>query len=171
MKRLLAMLMVLCLCCGAAMAEDLYWPDVSSRVTDAGYKGKFATFQEVAVRIWLPESFTAAVLDDGQRDGGLIGSFRSEELNANVVVNYTDLYGVDLEALRDAALTNPDCTNVTVLAINDLPALRYYTRGGDRMVLEFVTQRGYDMKFSMWPIYGGAPSVVWDAISASIQPE
>ena len=171
MKKLMAVLMVLCLTCGAALAEDVFWSDVSSRVTDAGYKGKFATFQEVAVRIWLPESFRAAELDDEQRDGGLIGSFRSEELNANVVVNYNDLYGVGMEELKAAAMSNPDCSDVTVLAINDLPALRYYTRGGDRMVLEFVTQRGYDVKFSLWPIYGGAPSVVWDAISGSIQAE
>ena len=56
MKKIFAILMALCLFCGVALAEttEINWADVAAALEQSGVDGDFVSFDEVAVKLWLP---------------------------------------------------------------------------------------------------------------------
>ena len=76
MKKILAILMALCMFCGVAMAEaatELNWDEIAPIIEQSGVAGDFVTFDEIAVKIWIPEGMNSVELAQEDIDKGFIG--------------------------------------------------------------------------------------------------
>ena len=90
MKKLVVLILALCMLCSAAFAADLNWSDVEEAASQIA--GEFKTFDEISVKIWIPDTLQAVELSDDDRENGYIGYFADE--NSAVAVQYVDMNGM-----------------------------------------------------------------------------
>ena len=76
MKKLVVLILALCMLCSVAFANELTWASVEEAASQIA--GEFKTFDEISVKIWIPEVLQAVELSDEDRESGYIGylSFR-----------------------------------------------------------------------------------------------
>ena len=100
MKKLFALMLALCLVlCSAALAEnEISWDQVEPLLTENGINGEFVTFEQIAVKVWIPEGMTA--VEDMPEN--YIGYFGSPDQIGLVCGAYLVYY----EELKDFALWN-----------------------------------------------------------------
>ena len=53
MKKLVVLILALCMLCSVASAADLNWADAEEAASQIA--GEFKTFDEISVKIWIPE--------------------------------------------------------------------------------------------------------------------
>ena len=94
MKKLFALMLALCLMLGtAAMAESaVNWEDIAPQLEAAGITGEFVTFDQIAVKLFIPEGMNAAELPDDS----FIGYFAADDGDA-IAIQYVDVNGMDLD--------------------------------------------------------------------------
>jgi len=93
MKKLVVLILALCMLCSVASAADLNWADAEEAASKIA--GEFKTFDEISVKIWIPEVLQAVELSDEDRESGYIGYFASDD--AAVAVQYVNMEGMSLE--------------------------------------------------------------------------
>jgi hypothetical protein len=77
MKKILCALLMLCLLVPAALAEEttLNW-ETAAQILEAGnVTGEFHTFDEIAVKIWLPEGMLPVELTEEDKENGYISNW------------------------------------------------------------------------------------------------
>ena len=173
MKKLFAILMALCmlLSCAALAeaAEEVNWSDVEATLAEAGVTGEFATFDEIAVKIWIPEGLPAVELTDEDRENGYIGYFQNDE--AQLAVVYVNVDGMSIEDYAAALAETDGVENIAMLNINGLPGVRYQMPENDTLNIAFATEAGYILEVTMAPLSADSAAVVWGIVGASIQAE
>ncbi len=168
MKKLFALILALCLLCAcAAMAENtttITWEEVSPLVAEI--PAEFVTFDQIAVKIWIPAGMTAAPAEDLSE--GMIGYY--EEDGSAVSVTYVDVDGADL-AEYAAYLTNEGMEEVETGTVNGLPCVtyKYDSDAGKVLCIAFATQAGYLLEVVAGPVVSEADELGASAILASIQ--
>ena len=76
MKKFIAVVVALCLMMTFALAEEapaLNWEDFEPALEASGVSGQFYTFDEIAVKMWLPEGINPTELTEEDVDNGYIG--------------------------------------------------------------------------------------------------
>ena len=173
MKKLFAILMALCLfVSGAALAEaaeEVNWSDVAEVIEASGVNGDFHTFDEIAVKIWIPEGLEPVELTQEDVDAGYIGYFQNEE--AALAVVYVDVDGASIEDYANSLAGMEDVENIAMLNINGLQGVRYQLPEKDSLNIAFATEAGYILEVTMAPLSAEGADVVWGVVGASIQPE
>lgn len=173
MKKLFAILMALCLfVSGAALAEaaeEVNWSDVEDIIAESGVNGEFHTFDEIAVKIWIPEGLDSVELTQEDRDEGYIGYFENEE--AALAVVYVNMDGASIEDYAATLAETDGVENIAILNINGLPGVRYQMLENDSLNIAFATEAGYILEVTMAPLSTEGADVVWGVVGASIQPE
>ena len=91
MKKLFAAMIALCLLlCSAALAEEtvqVNWSDYfEGAVAAADVAGGFVTFDEIAVKFWIPDMLKPVELTDEDRANGFIGYYADENNEAKLAV-------------------------------------------------------------------------------------
>ena len=169
MKKLFALMLALCLVlCSAALAEnEISWDQVEPLLTENGINGEFVTFEQIAVKVWIPEGMTA--VEDMPEN--YIGYFASEDGDAVSVV-YANAEGMDLETYAQVVAENGGA-NIETGTVNGLPCITYeFTNdAGLCQVCSFTTEAGYILEVTCWPLSEENAELVWGAVTASIQPE
>ena len=115
MKKIVCVLMALCLMLAAtaAMAEaTLNWSDFEPILSESGVNGEFVTFDQVAVKIWIPEGMNAAELTQEDIDKGFIGYFAPEDQSASLSVVYVNTDGMTLEEYGEALAAQEGVTEI-----------------------------------------------------------
>ena len=79
----------------AAEAAELSWDMVSESAAEV--EGDFVTFDEIAVKIWVPAVMQAVELTDEDVENGYIGYFSNEENTWNLAVVYANVDGMSIE--------------------------------------------------------------------------
>ena len=130
MKKLFCVLMVLCLVvtAAAALAEAapaLNWEDFSPILEASGVSGEFYTFDEVAVKIWLPEGMYPVELTEEEQEIGFIGYFMPEDESGAVSVVYVDVSGMSLEEYGEYLASEAGATEIEVGTVNGFPCVSY----------------------------------------------
>ena len=99
MKKFLCVLLMLCLLVPAALAEEtaLNWENIVPALEKANLTGEFHTFDEIAVKIWLPEGMLPVELTEEDKENGYIGYFMPEDQSAQMAVVYLDTNGMSLD--------------------------------------------------------------------------
>ena len=93
MKKLVCVLVALCLIATAAVAlaeaaPALNWEDVTPILEAGGVSGDFYTFDEIAMKIWLPEGMYPVELTEEDREKGFIGYFMPEDESGAAVCRW-----------------------------------------------------------------------------------
>ena len=151
MKKLFALMLALCLLGLVALADALVWAgDVEAAA--AQFEGEFKTFDEIAVKIWIPSELTAIELNDEDREEGYIGYFTSEDGEKAVAVQYVDMEGMSLEEFEANLRASEDIDQSSIEAgtVNGLTCLSY--KNEDNGVLSFTTEKGYILEVVCGPL-------------------
>ena len=139
MKKLVVLILALCMLCSAAFAADLNWSDVEEAASQIA--GEFKTFDEISVKIWIPDTLQAVELSDDDRENGFIGYFADE--NSAVAVQYVDMNGMSLEEYEAALKEDAEVSEIEAGTVNGLPALSYMLKEKDVACVAFTTEMGY----------------------------
>lgn len=173
MKKLLCVVMALCLMMTAALAEEatLNWADFEPILEESGVAGEFVTFDEIAVKIWIPEGMNAVELSEEDVEQGFIGCFAPDDQSAQLSVVYADVSGMTLEEYGETLSSTEGVTEVEYGTVNGLPCVTYQMPEQDTVSIAFTTEAGYVLEVTCWPLSEENAVLVWGAVTASIQPE
>lgn len=171
MKKLLSVVIALCMMMCVALAEEvpaLNWEDFEPALEAGGVTGQFYTFDEIAVKMWLPEGLNPVELTDEDKENGYIGYFQPEDQSATVAVMYVDVQGMSLEDYA-AALPEYGATEIEVGTVNGLPCVSYELPEQDSVSVTFTTEAGYVLEVTCAPLSEENAELVWGAVVSSIQ--
>ena len=174
MKKLFAAMIALCLLlCSAALAEEtvqVNWSDTfEGAIAAANIAGDFVTFDEIAVKFWIPAELKAVELTDEDKANGYIGYFADENNEAQLAVVYANVNGMTLEQYAEAVKASEGVAEVEMAVINGLPAVSYKVPESDTLNVAFTTQQGYVLEITMAPLSTEGADLVWGAVASSIQ--
>ena len=171
MKKLFALMLALCLLCGCTALADneITWDQVSPQLEAAGVTGDFVTFDEIAVKVFIPTGAKAAELSDEDKANGFIGYFTDESGDA-IAVQYVNVEGMDLETYAAQVAENGG-TEIEAGTVNGLPCITYeFTAdAGLCRVCSFTTQAGYILEVAVGPLADDNAKLGAGIVLASIQ--
>lgn len=172
MKKLFAILTALCLllCCAATAETYVNWSDFEAQIAESGLEGNFYTFDEIAVKLWVPNFLMPGELTDQDKEDGYIGWFTSEDQSAQIAVMYVPLGGMSLEEYG-ANLEEAGAVGVGYGTINGLPTVSYQMPDNNSVNVAFTTEAGYVLEIIMFPADDEGAVSMWTLVAASIQPE
>ena len=167
MKKLFALALALCLLCGCTALADneINWEQVSPQLEAAGVTGDFVTFDDIAVKVFIPTGVNAVELSDEDKSKGYIGYFTDGSDDA-IAVQYVDVEGMDLETYA-AKVAEVGGTEIETGTVNGLPCISY--EYNTNMICAFTTQKGYILEVAVGPLPDDNAKLVAGFILASIQ--
>ena len=151
MKKLFALVLALCLLGSVAMADELVWAgDVETAASQI--EGEFHTFNEIAIKVWIPSFLKEIELNSEDKEEGYIGYFQSEDGETAVAVQYVDMEGMTLEDFEAnlRASSDIDQSSIEAGTVNGLTCLSY--KNEDNGVLSFTTEKGYILEIVAGPM-------------------
>ena len=168
MKKLFALVLALLMLGSFACAEgvNLSWDDVAEQA--ATIEGEFKTFDEISVKIWIPDVLKESELSDEDREGGYIGYFMTDDQSAAVGVQYVDMNGMSLDDYQEAISEDEGVTEIERGTLNGFDALSYEYNGNG--VIAFTTEMGYILEVSCGPLSDDGFKAVAAIVICSIQP-
>ena len=167
MKKLVVLILALCMLCSVAFANELTWASVEE--TASQIAGEFKTFDEISVKIWMPDVLKAVELSDDDREGGYIGYFETEDETAAIAVQYVNVEGMSLEEYAAILSEDSEVSDLEAGTVNGLNTLSYTIPGKDTGVLAFATEMGYILEVSCRPLSDEGFASVVGIILCSIQ--
>ena len=165
MKKLVVLILALCMLCSVAFANELTWASVEE--TASQIAGEFKTFDEISVKIWIPEVLQAVELSDEDRESGYIGYFASDD--AAVAVMYVNMEGMSLEEYEAQLKEDSEVSDIEAGTVNGLPALSYAIKDKDTGVVAFTTEMGYILEVACGPLSNEGFAQMVGIILSSIQ--
>jgi len=174
MKKLLCVVMALCLALTAvvALAEEapaLNWEDIEPALEAGNVAGEFVTFDDIAVKIWIPEGLNPVELSQEDIDKGFIGYFAPDDQSAALSVVYVDVNGMSLEEYGEYLANEAGASEIEVGTVNGLPCVSYKLAEQDTYSITFTTEAGYALEVTCWPASQEGAELVWGAVIGSIQ--
>ena len=124
MKKLFALMTVLCLLCCCALAEtaEASWEQVEETAT-AAYPGSIIPLGVYSLGMYVPDSFHTVEVTDEQKAAGVF--FILEDDNGcRISGTYQSLGDNDVDYLVDE-LTKAGATDLADIVINEIPAINY----------------------------------------------
>ena len=150
--------------------NSLNWEDVEPILEAGEVNGDFHTFDEIDVKIWLPEGCDPVELTDEDKENGYIGYFMPEDESAAVAVVYVDVNGMSLEEYAEYLASEDDVAEVEAGTVNGFPCVTYKMPENDSMNITFTTEAGYALEVTCTPASEENAELVWGVVMASIQP-
>ena len=172
MKRILCALLMLCLLVPAALAEEtnvLNWETVVPVLEAANVTGQFYTFDEIAVKIWLPDGMLPAELTEEDKAMGYIGYYMPEDESAQMAVMYVDTNGMSLDEYAQYLASEGGAAEVEMGTVNGFPCVSYKIPEQDSVSVAFSTEAGYTLEVTCAPVSVENAELVWGAVISSIQ--
>ena len=168
MKKLIALVLALLMLGSVACAEDvnLSWDDVAEAANTI--EGEFKTFDEISVKIWIPDVLKETELSDADRERGYIGYFMTDDQSAAVAVQYVNMESMSLDDYQKTISEVEGVTDIEKGTVNGLDALSYEYNGNG--VIAFTTEMGYILEVSCGPLSDEGFKAVAAIVISSIQP-
>lgn len=154
-----------------AAANELNWEDVAEAVEEAGWEGDFVSFDEIAVKMYVPDALQMTELTDEDRESGYIAYFMTEDESAAASVMYVDAGGMELEEYQTYLEGEADVDEVEAGILNGVPVLTYTMPENDTACVSLATEAGYILEFAFSPISDEGFESVAQIMMASIQPD
>lgn len=152
-------------------ANELNWEDVAEAVEEAGWEGDFVSFDEIAVKMYVPDALQMTELTDEDRESGYIAYFMTEDESAAVSVMYVDADGMELEEYQTYLEGEADVDEVEAGILNGVPVLTYTMPENDTACVSLATEAGYILEFAFSPTSDEGFESVAQIMIASIQPD
>ena len=172
MKKLVALVMALCLLGASALAETavINWKDIETVIEEKGLNGKFFTVNAVNVKFWVPEGLEPVEeLPEELKSRDIVALFADEDLEKGITVVYTDLHGKTIEEYADA-LPDYGADHISVEVINGLTAVEYANPQKGNLTVGFLSDTGKLLEITMSPVNQEVPEIEWAVLVGSIQP-
>ncbi len=173
MKKLLALVMMLCMLCTAAVAEnasEITWSDVEATLTEQGLTGEFAVLDQLGLKIWLPNGLDAAEVSEADAAAGRLALFTDAENTAYLAVDALHVEGMTLDQYYENALAAEGVSDVEMVTANGLSAVIYKSEAMDFWSASLVDTNSNIINFVMGPASEEGSQIVFSVIVASIQP-
>lgn len=170
MKKIIAILMALCLLTGFAMAEEINWSDIEDTVADSGIEGEFFSISDIGVKMFIPDVFQEVELSEDDVAEGYICYLTTEDESGTVAVTYADVNGMSLEDYA-GYLPEVGATDVELGTLNGIPVVSYEVPENDTVNIAMMTDAGNAIEFVFNPASDEGFSSVAGIMGASIQPE
>ena len=180
MKKLVAIILSLAmlLCASAAFATEaeqtgtteINWADIEAQGAETIAQGDFVTFDEIALKMWVPTLFEAVELTEDDAANGYIGYYQLADGSAAIAVMYVDAGGMTLEEYKEQA-TQVGATDIEDVVINGTQAMSYTLSESDTVCVSFVTENGYVFEVSGSPASDEEFASLLSIVMASIQAE
>ena len=171
MKARLSLFLVLILTLTALTASaetELKWSDAESAASAAG--GSFVTLDKIALKFWIPRSFSSVQPDESETESGIISSFISADEASGVYVQYIEGNGLGLEEYAEV-LEDQGYTFIKNMRINGHNALSFNDTENEAVFIAFATEAGMILQFIFLPDTDEDFMELASIIAASIQPE
>ena len=170
MKKLLALLVALCMMCSvAAMAEstqavELNWSDVEEVANDIG--GAFVGI-DLGLVIWAPNDYVVvSELPEEYTEKGIYGMIAKEDLTGAIALQYVDVKGATLE---ECVASIEGATDPKAMVINGFPCINFDMKEMDATCVAFATEQGRLFVLSFLPVSDEEFAAVSTIMVASIQ--
>lgn len=150
------------------------WSESEAVIKEENIAGRFVTFDEIDVKLWLPD-FYEDLLEDSDREQGYIGYYMTEEPEDDgeygvVDVMYWDAGCSSAEEYKDALL-GWGYDTAEIVEVNGWEAVLYFAveDGYDYMAVALATEAGKIFEVSVHPISDENYLAVAYLILSSIQ--
>ena len=170
MKKIFALVMMLCLLCGAAMAEELTWADVEPQLAENGLTGDYVVLEQLGLKIWLPAGLNAAEVSEEDAASGRLAAYVADDNSAYFTVDAINAGETTLDALFEKVSSNETCTDAEMITSNGLSIISYKNTAADCLTAALVDTNSNIIMFSMGPASADGADVVFYFIMASLQP-
>ena len=151
-------------------ATEINWADLEEQGAETIAQGNFVTFDEIAVKMWIPNALAAVELTDDDKAQGYIGYYQPEDGSAAIAVMYVDAGGMTLDEYKEK-LTEAAATEMEDVVINGMEAVSYVLEESDTACVSFVTEAGYIFEVSGSPKSDENFAALLSMVMASIQAE
>ena len=125
MKKLIALLMTLCLLCACAYAEEtteMNWADDEEATSDI--EGQFCPIADLGVMMFIPSIFGSVEVTDEQKAAGVIALLSTTDGAGRISFTYQDPGDMDGEAFV-AELTKAGATDIDPIILNGRTGINY----------------------------------------------
>ena len=157
-----------------APVTELNWSDVEGYLDQLGIDGDFVSFDEIAMKMWLPDNLKEVELTDEDKEEGFIGYFEStddSEEQSAVSVVYVDLDGMDILDYADQLAGMDGVSDIEPGIVNGLPCVSYEMKDQDSGTLAFMTEAGYGLEVTCTPVSSDEAQAMVAFILSSIMPD
>lgn len=157
-----------------APVTELNWSDVEGYLDQLGIEGDFVSFDEIAMKMWLPDNLKEVELTDEDKEEGFIGYFEStddSEEQSAVSVVYVDLDGMDILDYADQLAGMDGVSDIEPGIVNGLPCVSYEMKDQDSGTLAFMTEAGYGLEVTCTPVSSDEAQAMVAFILSSIMPD
>jgi hypothetical protein len=172
MKKLLALVMMLCLLCTAAVAEnasEITWSDVEATLTEQGLTGEFAVLDQLGLKIWLPNGLDAVEVSEADAAAGRLALFTDADHTAYLAVDAVHADGMTLDQYYENVLAAEGVSDVEMVTANGLSAVIYKSEAMDFWCASLVDTNSNIITFVMGPASEDGSQIVFSVIVASLQ--
>ena len=107
MKKLFALVLMLCMLCTVAVAEnasEMNWTDVEPTLTEQGLTGDFAVLDQLGLKVWLPEGLNAVEVSEADAAAGRLALFTDAENTAYLAVDAVNIEGMTIDQYYASAM-------------------------------------------------------------------
>ena len=153
----------------AAEVVELSWDMVADKAAEV--EGDFVTFDEIAVKIWVPAEMQAVELTEEDVENGYIGYFSNEEKGWNMAVVYANVEGMSIEEYTAELEGMDDVTEIEAGVVNGLPCVSYMMPENESANVAFATEQGYILEVTLAPTSDEEFGTYASLITCSIQAE
>ena len=157
-----------------APVTELNWSDVEGYLDQLGIEGDFVSFDEIAMKMWLPDNLKEVELTDEDKEEGFIGYFEStddSDEQSAVSVVYVDLDGMDILDYADQLAGMDGVSDIEPGIVNGLPCVSYEMKDQDSGTLAFMTEAGYGLEVTCTPVSSDEAQAMVAFILSSIMPD
>ena len=172
MKKLLALVMMLCMLCTAAVAEnasEITWSDVEPTLAENNQSGEFVVLDQLGLKVWLPEGLNAVEVSEADAAAGRLALFTDADHTAYLAVDAIHVDGMTLDQYYENALAAEGVSDVEMVTANGLSAVIYKSEAMDFWSASLVDTNSNIITFVMGPASEDGSQIVFSVIVASIQ--
>ena len=173
MKKLFALVLMLCMLCTVDVAEnasEMNWTDVEPTLTEQGLTGDFAVLDQLGLKVWLPEGLNAVEVSEADAAAGRLALFTDAENTAYLAVDAVNVEGMTIDQYYENAKATEGVSDVEMITANGLHAAVYKSESLNFWSASLVDTNSNIISFVMGPASEEGSQIVFSVIVASIQP-
>jgi len=180
MKKVLFVLLALCLFVVPVMAQEtpddpvvLNWDELADQYVEAGFSGTLYAFNDLGIRLLIPEGYEQQELSEESIENGIEGAFVTEDGEKQIIISLRDL---GVETLEEVALLAKDSFGEDFhyggyYKLNGLNSIMFMNSDTEELTVAVsTTEPNYFIQVSIRPMTDEDVNAQSGYIIGSIQP-
>lgn len=169
MKKILALVVMLYLLCGAAMADELTWADIEPQLAENGLSGDYVVLDQLGLKVWLPTGLNAAAVSEQDAASGRLAAYAADDQSAYFIVDAVNMGEMTIDQLLENVSNSETATDAEMVITNGLSVVSYKNTAADCLTAALVDSNSNIIMFSMGPASTEGADMVFYFIMSSLQ--